>query len=329
MFKVVAAAVAFVVVVVVDGKSEEAYKLGFEAWMAKFEMKFHTAAEFRNRFEIWKRADDLIRAHNQEPSSFKLGHNQFSHLTHEEFLRDRQLANFTANNKPLKPMSHLVHDETPMADSVDWVSEGAVTAVKDQGSCGGCWAFSTTGAIEGAYYIKYGELKSYSEQQLISCDTKDSGCNGGDMDYAFSWTRSNGGLCTEDDYPYSTATYNGVTGTCKTTCSVVSESAPVTYTDVRSTESALMSAIEQQPVSVAIEADQYAFQYYSSGVLTGACGTNLDHGVLAVGYGTYDGTDYWKVKNSWAATWGMDGYVLIERGDDKCGILMDASYPTL
>lgn len=147
------------------------------------------------------------------------------------------------------------------------------------------------------------------------------------MDNAFSWIQSNGGICTEDDYAYT-----GVDGTCSSSCSVVSGTSP-SFTDVAQSESALAAAVTQQPVSVAIEADQTAFQFYSSGVLTGSCGTNLDHGVLAVGYGTDSGTDYWKVKNSWGASWGMDGYINIEKGNSQsggqCGILMSASYPTL
>jgi C1A family cysteine protease len=210
-----------------------------------------------------------------------------------------------------------------------------VTGVKDQGNCGSCWSFSATGALEGAYQIKYGSLVSFSEQNLVSCDTIDSACNGGLMDNAFSWTKTNGGLCTEAGYPYTSGT-TGQKGSCTTTCTKNTGVAPKSFTDIaKNSDSALMTALAQQPVSIAIQANQPAFQSYKSGVLTGTCGSNLDHGVLAVGYGTWtDGTDYYKVKNSWGTSWGMSGYILIQRGNPQrcgeCGILCGPpSYPNL
>jgi C1A family cysteine protease len=186
--------------------------------------------------------------------------------------------------------------------------------------------------MEGAYQIKSGTLLSLSEQELVSCDKKDNGCNGGWMDDAFQYVMNNKGLSSEEDYPYTSGN-TGKDGTCDTSIQSKSDIAAVTpssFTDVKSgSVSALESAVAKQPVSIAIQANQPAFQFYQEGVLTGKCGQRLDHGVLAVGYGTWtDGTNYWKVKNSWGSSWGMDGYILIEKSDaDLCGVLDAASYP--
>lgn len=155
------------------------------------------------------------------------------------------------------------------------------------------------------------------------------------MDNAFTWAKKNGGVCLESEYVYVSGTTK-TSGTCdQAKYTLDTKAAPKSYTDVQTnSDAALMSAIAQQPVSVAIEADQAAFQLYKSGVFTAACGTNLDHGVLAVGYGTQDGLDYYKVKNSWGSSWGQNGYILLQRGvkqkQGQCGILSGPpSYPNL
>jgi len=212
--------------------------------------------------------------------------------------------------------------------SVDWVAAGAVTPVKNQGTCGSCWSFSTTGSMEGAHFIKTGTLVSLSEQQLVDCSHNGNlGCMGGMMDRAFQWTETHP-LETEADYPYQGWTiaqgcrYNESLG-------VVAASS---YVDVTPNSSdALKAAIAQAPVSVAIQANQKVFQLYTGGVITADCGTNLDHGVLAVGYGVdTDGTPYYKVKNSWGPDWGEAGYVRIAivDGEGMCGIQMTPSVPS-
>jgi len=273
------------------------------------------------RFGNFKSNVDIIRATNARNLSFSLGVNEFADLTQDEFAATYAGLKPAALWTGLPRLGTHEYNGAPLASSVDWTTQGVVTPVKNQGQCGSCWAFSTSGALEGAWALSTGNLVSLSEQQFVDCDTTSSGCNGGLMDYAFAFAEQNA-ICTEKSYRYTASD-----GTCDTSrCTVgIPQGGVVGYTDVsRDNEQALMSAVAQQPVSIAIEADQASFQLYSSGVLTASCGTRLDHGVLAVGYGTDAGSDYWKVKNSWGTSWGEHGYVRLSRGSSRegeCGIL--------
>jgi len=311
------------------------YEAKFFEWMQQHGIQAHSGEHFIHMLQNFANNDDIIEQHNAKQSTYTLGHNHLSHLSIDEYKAyfNLGLTPPPRDNSTLAGFHAAPTDLSTLATSVDWSVTGGVTPVKDQGNCGSCWSFSTTGAIESAYYNKYKTLQSYSEQNLVDCDTSDSGCNGGWMTNAFSWVKSNGGLCTESAYPYVSGS-TAKSGTCQKTCSKVSGSAPVSFTNVAAnSDTALMSALNQQTVSVAIEADQSAFQLYKSGVFTAACGTSIDHGVLAVGYGTWtDGkTNYYKVKNSWGSSWGMNGYILLQRGVSQaagqCGVLTAPSYP--
>jgi hypothetical protein len=301
------------------------YRPLFEKFTKTFNKSYADAAEYEYRFKVFVENSLYIEDYNSKSNNVKLGMNHFGDLSYAEWRRTHVGCYQSAKNRELN-IVELDESNVP-ADTVDWRTKGAVTGVKDQGQCGSCWAFSTTGAVEGIGKIAGGALVSVSEQELVDCSKNgNNGCGGGLMDYAFQWIVQNGGLCSESDYPYTARD-----GTCrKSSCQSVPSSKIKGYQDVaRNSESQLKVAVSRQPVSVAIEADQPAFQFYKSGIFSGACGTNLDHGVLAVGYGD----NYWIVKNSWGASWGDQGYILLAMGMNgnagECGIAIEPSYPTM
>jgi len=210
-----------------------------------------------------------------------------------------------------------------LPESVDWRTKGAVTPIKNQGQCGSCWTFSTTGVLEGNYFLQHQKLLSFSEQQIVDCDTKDGneGCDGGWPYLAVKYAAENG-LELEDDYPYK-----AVDGTCKFDSSKATQVAKgYAFVTANSTD-ALLTALVDSPVSVLIEADQDVFQFYTTGVIHANCGSSLDHAVLAVGYEKRGIYQAFIVKNSWGTSWGASGYVYISttqkvnNGAGVCGIL--------
>jgi C1A family cysteine protease len=316
----------------------------FISFIVQFEKKYNSIENLVDRFYIFKDNLKYIETTNAENNTYTLGLNHFADMTNDEYKellmnneeKSSLLLGSDANLQLQLPKNYCKDKSYPTSKSylnaVDWRENNAVTAVKNQEQCGSCWSFSTTGAIEGLYAIQTGKLVSFSEQQLVDCSTSygNHGCNGGIMQYAFSYIVDNG-ITSESEYPY-------VSGTTQKSnaCSAFS---PITKisgcNNVPSNELQLTYAVENQPVSVSIEADARSFQLYKSGVYTNAdCGTKLDHGVLAVGYGSQNGQDYWIVKNSWGVEWGDKGYIYIARNSVEssvkglCGIAMDASYPS-
>ncbi|WIA41578.1 hypothetical protein OEZ86_008942 [Tetradesmus obliquus] len=320
----------------------------FWQWMAKHKKVYANDLKVvEDRFRIWLDNLQFIEEYNSKSTSHWLGLNSLADLSHEEYKQKYALGYRKFTRTPenrLKGFSHGNLDEATLPVEIDWRKQNAVAEVKNQQQCGSCWAFSTTGAIEGINAIVTGELVSLSEQELVDCDTKkDHGCGGGLMDFAFEYVTKERGIHAEQDYPY-TAT----DGECRRDELQLNARPVVTidgYEDVpQYDEVALKKAVSKQPVSVAIEADQRSFQLYMGGVFDDeGCGEQLDHGVLAVGYGveTHPAEDdsgdaagrrrnYWIIKNSWGGEWGDHGYIKIRMGRGKaglCGIAMQPSYP--
>ncbi|XP_047336319.1 senescence-specific cysteine protease SAG39-like [Impatiens glandulifera] len=300
-----------------------------ERWMTEQGRVYKDEAEKEKRYTIFKDNVEMIESFNRAANKpYKMGINQFADLTNQEFkLRNKFKSHVCSDNNSLFKYQNI----SAVPATMDWRKKGAVTPIKDQGQCGCCWAFSAVAATEGIAQITTGKLISLSEQELVDCDVngQDQGCNGGLMDDAFEFIQSNGGLTSESNYGYE-----GSDGTCNKKKESNHAATITGYEDVpANSESSLMKAVANQPVSVAIDAGDSDFQFYSSGVFTGECGTELDHGVTAVGYGTTDdGTKYWIVKNSWGESWGEEGYIRMQRDieakEGLCGIAMQASYPT-
>ena len=297
----------------------------FQRFMKKYQKKYDSMNEFLARYEVFKR--NVMETFKEENASYRTGITKFSDLTQQEFARTYLNLNYDAMAMAnFDPTIVTVTNAAPSA--YDWRDYGRVSAVKDQGSCGSCWAFSTVANLEGLYYAGKKVMKTLSEQMLVDCDTSDSGCNGGLMEYTFTWLKNNGGIMTDTDYPYK-----GTKQACKSDKSKYVDMKVTGYKKLGSSSSTWSPVDEDEikeflyatgPLAVALNANP--LQTYSSGVLdktSAQCPTSgMNHAVTMVGYG-YDsksGLDYWLVKNSWGKSWGESGYFRIRRGNGTCGI---------
>ncbi|XP_075473807.1 vanillin synthase [Primulina tabacum] len=309
----------------VVGNSRHAFS--FARFAHRYRKRYEDAEEIQKRFQIFVENLKMIRSHNRKGLSYTMGVNEFTDLTWEEFRKHRLGAsqNCSATTRGNHKLTNVI-----LPESKDWRENGIVSPVKNQGHCGSCWTFSTTGALEAAYSQAFGKGISLSEQQLVDCAGKfnNFGCNGGLPSQAFEYIKYNGGLETEDSYPYT-----GLDGSCKYS----SENAVVKVVDsvniTLGAEDELKQAVAfVRPVSVAFEVVN-GFRAYNGGVYTStSCGhspTDVNHAVLAVGYGVEDGIPYWLIKNSWGADWGDNGYFKMEMGKNMCGVATCASYPVV
>jgi len=304
----------------------EHFKPLWNTWKVQHN-KFYSTSEEAARYAIFIDNVNKIKKLNEENDGVEFALNKFADLTATEFKQIYASSGFF--NLPSSDEEYLEFDPSkPLPNDVDWRTKGVVTPVKNQGQCGSCWTFSATGVLESYHAIQTGTLLSFSEQQIVDCATSAGyGCEGGWPDLAVDYA-GQAGLESESDYPYT-----GEDGTCqynKKEATVVNKGhAAVTPKSV----TALQSALNTMPVSIAIEADQNVFQFYKSGVISKNCGDSLDHAVLAVGYGTFSGAAAFIVKNSWGTDWGNQGYVYLgasgtpNAGAGVCGILSTPIVP--
>jgi len=306
----------------VDSVSES-IKGAFTLWKTNNARIYQSASEEAYRLSVFDANLKIAKEHNASGSSFTMGATKFSDMTNAEFR-----AIYTAT-KPNTKKSEKIFDGVPTMGQIDWRNKGAVTDVKDQAQCGSCWAFSTTGSMEGRNFVATGSLVSLSEQQLVDCSSSygNMGCNGGLMDSAFQYIEENA-LARESDYSYT-----GQDGSCRHVHGIVQNTG---FTDVRTNSmSAMQSALEEGVVSIAVNAGGMGWQMYTGGVMKNGdgfadCSTGqIDHGVLAVGYNNAGG--YYTVKNSWGPSWGENGYIRLnieQYGEGTCSMYTQASFPT-
>ncbi|KAH8370819.1 hypothetical protein KR093_005101, partial [Drosophila rubida] len=316
------------VILLLIGLSHANLEEEFESFKQIFNKIYKDVTEHDQRKQIFKDNSELISQHNELHAaggkSYKMGINQFSDLHSEEF---QQLMLSSINSTDFTTGIHQIFtpsSSVQIPDSIDWREKGAVTGVKDQGGCGSCWAFATIGTLEGQNFIKNQQLVSLSEQNLVDCSKNDGGCQGGWPDNALNYIKDNGGVDTEDSYPYEAKD-----GECRFNPEHIGAKVTDIVVVASDDESALATAVaEKGPISVAVDAS--FFQHYQGGILDEpSCQGGVNHGVVVVGYGHDDtGGDYWLVKNSWGTSWGENGYVRMARNkNNQCKIASHGVYP--
>ncbi|KAG6475787.1 zingipain-2-like [Zingiber officinale] len=308
-----------------------------ESWMRKYHRNYHndTAAQ-EKRFNIFAANMNFIDSFNKGNHNFSLKSNNFTDMTNKEFTESYTNSRLSHYFRYGKPQPSPTNYSYQPPNGIDWRDKGAVTGVKNQGACGSCWAFATVAAIEGIIQIKTGKLTALSEQELVDCVPPRKGhksCDGGYVKRAFNFVIHNGSLTTEDNYPYK-----GVPGPCNFTlnsASDLTQASGVTikgFKQVNNDETELLKAVARQPVTVSVAINTTILQSYSAGVLTEiGCGSDINHSMTVVGYGTENGTDYWLLKNSYGPDWGDSGYIEMARGVNGgiCRITEEAFYPVI
>jgi len=324
---------------VVLAKVDMALYNKFMAWKQMHGKVYQTEDEQLKRFQVFSQNTLRIQHHNsQVDKTFTMGMNKFGDLTVKEFK--------TLVSRPYNRSSTLhtyrvreipeLQDELYLAGTVDWVRQGKVSRVKDQGLCGGCWAFAVNDAVESAVAIKHNKaVVETSIQELLDCDHKGvaQGCIGGQLPEGFLYVIEKKGLCPVRGYKFQEER-----GRCKSHSRYCQQHRYGAISDYgivpANNERKLALAVARQPVAAAIEADADALQFYEGGVLRSRrCGAYVDHAVLIVGFGSRKGRQYWKVKNSWGRDWGENGYVRLCRNcgingsRGMCGIAVEGVYP--
>jgi len=248
--------------------------------------------------------------------------NKFADLTVNEF---RSLLGYVQNSS-IEQAEVLNLRNVAAPDQFSWLgASGKVTAVKDQGQCGSCWAFSATENIESVWMISKGltpsTMKALAPQQIVDCDKSDGGCNGGDTPSAYEYVIKAGGMDTEADYPY-----RAKDGACNfKAADIYASISSYKYATKTRNENEMKDATASvAPLSICVDAEPW--QFYSSGVMMRSqCGTSLDHCVQITGYDTSASTPFWTVRNSWGTNWGEKGFIRLQFGQNTCGCAEEAT----